>query len=152
MWWSRQAVDFVRAIGVDPGEKYLGLAVSDESGLIARPLTTLRHTSRAEDAAQIIALVQEQAAGMIVVGYALNSDGEPGPQARHAEKLATALRELTQLPVLLHDESFSSREAAETLRAAGKTRRARREQIHSAAAATLLQSYLDAHSRETPPG
>ena len=142
----------MRALGVDPGEKYLGVAVSDESGLIARPLTTLRHTARDADAARIITLVQEQAAGTIVVGYALDGDGKPGPQARHAEKLAAALRELTQLPVLLHDESFSSQEAAESLRAAGKTRRARREQIHSAAAAALLQSYLDAHSPETPPG
>jgi len=142
----------VRALGVDPGEKLLGVAVSDESGLIARPLTTLRHTARDADAARIIALVQEQAAGTIVVGYALDGDGKPGPQARHAEKLAAALRELTQLPVLLHDESFSSQEAAESLRAAGKTRRARREQIHSAAAAALLQSYLDAHTPETPPG
>jgi putative Holliday junction resolvase len=141
----------VRALGVDPGQQHLGVAVSDESGLIARPLTTLRHTARDDDAARIIALAQEQAAGMIVLGYALDGDGKPGPQARHAEKLVAALRELTQLPVLLHDESFSSQEAAESLRAAGKTRRARREQIHSAAAAALLQSYLDAHSRETPP-
>jgi putative holliday junction resolvase len=141
----------MRALGVDPGEVNLGVAVSDESGRLARPLATLRHTSRAEDAARIVALAQEQAAGVIVLGYALDSDGQPGPQARHAEKLALALRELTVLPVLLHDESFSSQEAAESLRAAGKKRRARREQIHSAAAATLLQSYLDGHPRETPP-
>lgn len=142
----------MRALGVDPGEKYLGVAVSDESGLIARPLTTLRHTARADDAARIVALVQEQAAAMIVLGYALDSDGQPGPQARHAEKLAEALRERTQIPVTLYDESFSSQEAAESLRATGKKRRSRREQIHAAAAATLLQSYLDAHSPETPPG
>lgn len=141
----------MRALGVDPGEVNLGVAVSDESGRLARPLATLRHTSRAADAARIVALAQEQAAGVIVLGYALDSDGQPGPQARHAEKLALALRELTVLPVLLHDESFSSQEAAESLRAAGKKRRARREQIHSAAAATLLQSYLDGPPRETPP-
>jgi len=141
----------MRALGVDPGEVNLGVAVSDESGLLARPLATLRHTSRENDAARIVALAQHQAAGVIVLGYALDSDGQPGPQARHAEKLALALRELTALPVLLHDESFSSQEAAEALRATGKKRRARREQIHSAAAATLLQSYLDAHPRETPP-
>jgi putative Holliday junction resolvase len=142
----------VRALGVDPGEKYLGLAISDETGLIARPLATLRHISRAEDAARIVAAAQAQSAGLIAVGYALDGDGQPGPQARHAEKLAEALRALTQLPVVLTDESYSSQEAAEALRAAGKTRRARREQIHAAAAASLLQSYLDGHSRETPAG
>jgi putative Holliday junction resolvase len=142
----------VRALGVDPGEKYLGVAVSDETGLLARPLTTLRHVARAVDAGLIAALAEEQGAATIVVGYALNSDGEPGPQARHAERLAEALRQQTALPVVLHDESFSSQQAAEFLRAGGKKRRDRREQIHAAAAATLLQSYLDGHTREAPPG
>src|SRR5664279_6840 len=128
----------MRALAVDPGEVNLGVAVSDETGLLARPLATLRHTSRAEDAARIVALAQQQEAGLIVLGYALDSDGRPGPQARHAEKLAQAVRELTALPVLLHDESFSSQVAAETMRSTGKKRRARREQIHAAAAATLL--------------
>ncbi len=141
----------MRALGVDPGEKHIGLAVSDDTGLIARPLATLRHISRTEDAARIAAAAQAQAAGLIVLGYALDGEGRPGPQARHAEKLAEALRALTPLPVALHDESYSSQEAADGLRAAGKTRRARREQIHAAAAATLLQSYLDEHPRETPP-
>ena len=142
----------MRALGVDPGEKHLGLAVSDDTGLVARPLATLRHVSRAEDAARIAAEAQAQGAGLIAIGYALDSDGQPGPQARHAEKLAEALRALTAVPVVLHDESFSSQEAAEGMRAAGKKRRARREQIHAAAAAALLQSYLDEHARQTPPG
>lgn len=152
MSWSRRATESVRALGVDPGEKHLGLAVSDACGLVARPLTTLRHTSRADDAARIVAQAAEQAAETIVVGYALNWDGQAGPQARHAERLAEALRELTKTPVMLHDESFSSQEAAEVLRASGKKRRARREQIHATAAASMLQSYLDAHTRETPAG
>src|SRR5258708_1584601 len=142
----------MRALGVDPGEQHLGVAISDEGGLLARPLATLGHTRRAEDAAQIVALAQQEGAGLIVLGYALDGDGQPGPQARHSEKLALALRELSELPVVLHDESFSSQEAAEYLRATGKTRRARRAQIHSAAAAPLLQRYLDAHPPETPPG
>ncbi len=140
----------MRALGVDPGERHLGLAISDETGLIARPLTTLRHSARALDAAHIAAIAQEQGAALIVVGHALDSEGLPGPQARHAERLAEALRQQTALPVLLHDESFSSQDAASALRAARKTRRARREQVHAAAAAVLLQSFLDAHTRETP--
>jgi putative Holliday junction resolvase len=142
----------MRALGVDPGEKHIGLAVSDDTGLVARPLATLRHISRAQDAARIVAAAQAQQASLIILGYALDSDGQPGYQARHAEKLAEALRSLTPIPVVLTDESYSSLEAAEALRAAGKTRRARREQIHAAAAAALLQGYLDEHSRETPPG
>ena len=142
----------MRALGVDPGERHIGLAVSDETGLIARPLATLVHSAMAADAAHIAAFAVEQNADVLVVGYALNGDGLPGPQARHAEKLAEALRRLTALPVVLHDESFSSQEAAQAMRAAGKKRQARRHQIHAAAAANLLQSYLDGHTREAPPG
>ncbi|MGH2521016.1 MAG: RuvX/YqgF family protein, partial [Anaerolineales bacterium] len=85
-------------------------------------------------------------------GLALNAEGEVGPQARRAERLAEAIRALTSLPVILHDESFSTQAATEALRASrgspsggGKGRRKRREQIHAVAAAAILQSYLDAH-------
>jgi putative Holliday junction resolvase len=142
----------MRILAVDPGESHLGLAVSDEGELIARPLATLRHTARAADAAGIVAAAREQRAGTIVVGYALDGDGRPGPQARRAEKLAEVLRGQTAVPIVLYDESFSSQEAAEALRVTGKPRRRQREQIHAAAAAALLQNYLDGHSRETPPG
>lgn len=138
----------MRILAVDPGEKYIGVAVSDSGAWLARPLTTLRHAARAKDAAQIVALAQENEAGLILVGYPLDSEGQPGPQARHAARLAEALRALTAVQVTLVDESFSSQEAGEALRAAGKNRRARHEQIHAAAAAAILQGYLDEHSSE----
>ena len=137
----------MRVLAVDPGEKYLGLAVSDAGGRIARPLDTLRHTGRAADAAAIAAAAQAQGAGLIVIGCALDSEGRPGPQARHAQSLASAVRVASGLPVTLHDESFSSESAEAAMRAAGRGRQARREQIHAAAAAEILQSYLDANSR-----
>ncbi len=140
----------MRVLAVDPGEKHIGVAISDPSALLARPLATLRHTSRAKDAAQIVALADENEAGLILVGYPLDSDGQPGPQARHAENVAEAIRALTALPVALVDESFSSQEAAAALRSAGKSRRARHDQIHAAAAAAILQGYLDGHSPEAP--
>ena len=140
----------MRILAVDPGEKHLGVAISDPGGLLARPLTTVRHTARAKDAAQIVALADENEAGLILVGQPLDSDGQPGPQARHAENLAEAIRGLTALPVELVDESFSSLEAAAALRATGKSRRDRQNQIHAAAAAAILQGYLDGHTRETP--
>lgn len=140
-----------RWLAVDPGDQHIGLAVSDETGQVARPLTTLTHTARGQDAARIVALADEQAAGGLVVGLALDADGQRGPRARQAERLAEALRALTSLPVVLWDESLSSHEARRLLRAAGKKRRARRAQEHAAAAAVILQSYLDAHPPETPP-
>ncbi len=139
-------------LSVDPGEKYLGIAVSDPTGLIARPLTTLTHRARAVDAARIAALATEHGAEAIVVGHPLDAEGQSGPQARHAEHLADAIRSQTSVLVSLHDESFSSLAAAEALRAGGKRRRARHEQVHAAAAAIILQSYLDARTGETPAG
>jgi len=136
----------MRILSVDPGEKKIGLALSDPDGLFARPLTDLTHTSRPDDAARIVALATEHNAEMILLGLALDSEGRAGLQARRAERLAEALRQLTPLPVVLHDESHSTQTAQAALIAAGKKRRARREQIHAAAAAALLQSYLDANS------
>ena len=135
----------MRILGVDPGEKKIGLALSDPTGLVARPLTTLTHTSRDDDAAHVAALAAEHRAEMILIGHALDAAGEPGPQARRAERLAEAIRQHTALPVDLHDESYSTQAAHQAMRASGKNRRARREQVHAVAAAALLQSYLDAH-------
>jgi len=134
----------MRILSIDPGEKKIGLAISDPDGLIARPLTDFTHLSRPADAARIVALAAEHHAEMILLGLALDSEGRAGLQARRAERLAEALRQLTPLPVTLYDESHSTQAAQAALLAAGKKRRARRAQIHAAAAATLLQSYLDA--------
>lgn len=142
----------MRVLAVDPGERHLGIAISDPTGLIARPLTTLRHAARDKDAARIAALAEEHEAGCIVIGHPLGAEGQPGPQARHAENLAEAVRAASRVPVVLHDESYSSQAAAAALRAQGKNRRDRREQIHAAAAAAILQSYLDAHPGEAPAG
>jgi len=138
----------MRTLAVDPGEKHIGLALSDPSGIVARPLTTLKHEAREKDAARIAALAVAHQADMILVGLALDASGAVGPQARRAERLVEALRALTALPVTTYDESFSTEAARRALLTGGRKRRARREQIHAAAAAALLQSYLDAHSSE----
>ena len=138
----------MRILAVDPGEKKIGLAISDPVGIAARPLTTLDHTARMDDAARIVALAVEHDARMIVVGLALEADGQVGPAARHAERLAAALRELTSLPIVLHDESLSTQIAHDAMLASGRRQHARRTHIHAASAAAILQSYLDAHSSE----
>jgi putative Holliday junction resolvase len=140
----------MRLLAIDPGEKMIGVAVSDPSGTIARPLTTLRHEARAKDAERIVRLAVENDAEGIVLGLALDAEGRIGPQARHAERLTDAIRALTSLPVIPHDESGSSQFAQAAMLATGKSRRARHEQIHAVAAAAILQSYLDAHP-STPP-
>jgi putative Holliday junction resolvase len=135
----------MRILAIDPGEKHIGLALSDPTGLVARPLSTLAHETRDKDAARIAALAAEHQAEMILVGLALDAEDHIGPQARKGERLAAAIRSVTPLPVIVHDESHTTTKAELALRARGKRRR---EQIHAAAAAALLQSYLDARSRD----
>ena len=136
----------MRILAIDPGEKKIGLAISDPVGIAARPLTTIDHVSRAIDAARIVTLARVHEAEMILVGQALDTADTAGPAARHAERLADAIRELTPLPVRLHDESLSTQIAHDAMLASGRKRATRHAQIHAASAAAILQSYLDAHS------
>jgi putative pre-16S rRNA nuclease len=134
-----------RILAVDPGEKRLGIAISDPTGTIARPLKVLRHVSRAANAAAIALLAAEQEAVCIIVGQALDDEGNPTPQARHAERLAEAIRQATTLPVALWDESGSTQAARSARIAMGVSRRKRSGHLDDIAATVILQSYLDAH-------
>lgn len=141
----------MRWLAVDPGDKHIGIAVSDPTGLVARPLTTLRHEARARNAERIAALATEHEAQGIVVGQPLDDESLVGPSARKSERLAEALRAVTNVPVVLFDESFTSQAAQQLMIASGKRRHDRRRQEHAVAAAALLQSYLDAHPPAPPP-
>jgi putative Holliday junction resolvase len=125
-----------RVLAVDPGEARVGLAVSDITGTIARPLHILRHRSRSADVVAIIGYAQETGAARIIVGIALDQEGNAGPQARRAMRLIEALRAASSVPVEPWDESGSTR-------AAGASR-ARGEPDDARAAAVILQDYLDA--------
>ena len=125
-----------RVLAVDPGNVRIGLAISDPTGTIARPLSILHHTSRHEDAVTILKTAAEQEAALILVGVALDLEGEVGPQARMALRLVDVLREEGDLPVMTWDESGSTQAAK---------RGAREDKLLDArAAAVILQEYLDA--------
>lgn len=134
-----------RILAVDPGEKRLGIALSDPTGTIASPLQVLPHVSRAADARAIAQLAEQHGAARIIIGQALDDEGFPTPQARHAERLAEAIRAETDLPVELWDESDSTQAARESRLAMGVSRRKRSGHLDEIAAAVILQSYLDAH-------
>jgi len=140
-----------RILGVDPGEKNLGIAVSDPSGVIANPLCVLRHAARPIDAAAIAQLAAEHGAGRIVVGQALDDEGSPTPQSRRAARLAAAIRLQTTLPVELWDESGSTQAARTARLALGASRRRRGGHLDDLAATYILQTYLDAHLPDTAP-
>lgn len=136
----------MRWLAVDPGDKHIGLAISDPTGTVVRPLTTLYHESYALSAKKILTVAHEQQAQGIIVGLPLDEDGWEGPQARKASRLAEALRAVSTLTIILHDESLSSREAHRLRRSAGKKKRSRDNVAHAHAAAVILQSYLDEHT------
>ncbi len=125
-----------RIIAVDPGDKRHGLAISDPTGLIARPLLVLEHTSRAGDAREIVLAAEEHGADMILVGIPYDSEGNPGPQARKALRLAEALGETTTIPILTWDESGSTQAALQIHKAD--------QLLDARAAAVILQEYLNA--------
>jgi len=137
-----------RCLAVDPGEKRLGLAISDLSGTIANPLMVIKHSSRIIDASQIAQIAAEHDVSIIIVGTALGFEGEMSPSARHAQRLADAIQLQTQIPVELCDESFSTQEARQARLAMGVSRRKRSGHLDELAAAVILQTYLDAKNKE----
>jgi len=138
----------MRILAVDPGEKRLGIAISDPSGTIANPLKVIQHVSRIIDAAAIAQIASEQQAGRIVVGQALDMDNLPTLQSRRAARLAAAIRQQIDLPVELWDESDSTQAARQARIAMGVSRRKRSGHLDDLAATFILQTYLDAHPQE----
>lgn len=136
----------MRILAVDPGEKRIGLAISDPTGTIANPLRVLKHVSRPINAAAIAQIAQENEAGRIVVGQALDDEGEPTPASKRSERLAEAIRLQTELEVELWDESDSTQTARAARIEMGVARRKRRGHLDDLAAAVILQSYLDSQS------
>ena len=139
----------MRILALDMGERRVGIAVSDPTGTIARPLRTLVRGSREEDFAAITALVAEHDVELVVVGQPLCLDGAEGPQARRVARYAEALAARLPVPVVAWDERFTTVAAEEILRQnrRKKKRQARtRGEVDSIAAAVILQGYLDSFS------
>jgi putative Holliday junction resolvase len=138
----------MRLLALDVGDRRVGVAVSDLAGLIATPLTVIRRSSKVEDFAKIARLVREQGAGMLVIGHPLNADGSAGPQARRVERYATAMSEALRLdglkvPMIMWDEYGSTQRAQALMISAGRRAKDRRQRIDAAAAAVILQDYMD---------
>lgn len=134
-----------RLLALDVGERRIGAAVGDAPGWLARPLTVIERTSRAQDFARIVQLVNEQGAVGIVVGYPLNDDGTAGPQAQQTARYARRLAQAVTVPVMLWDERLSTFVAQDLRREAQATPHSRRQPpLDALAAAVILQSYLDA--------
>lgn len=139
----------MKILAVDHGEKRIGLAVSDPTGTLARPLAVLNHVARAVDAAQVAQAAAEQGAALIVVGQSFDENGQPNLAGRRAARFVEVLRTQTSLPIVLWDEAFTTQDARSARIETGTARRKRSGHLDDAAAAFLLQSYLDANP-QTP--
>ena len=135
----------MRILAVDHGEKRIGLALSDPTGTIASPFKVIEHVSRLMDAAQIASLAQDNDVGLIVIGQSFDEEGQPNLAGRRAAKFADALKQLTSIPVVLWDESFSTQEARATRIELGVSRKKRAGHHDSLAAVVILQSYLESN-------
>jgi putative Holliday junction resolvase len=133
----------MKILAVDPGEKRIGIAVSDPTGTIANPLTIIEHISRPIDAAQIVQIAEEHDSGLIVIGQALDEDGKTSLQGRHAARLSAAIQTQSSIPVILWDESNSTQIAHSARLALGARRKKRREHVDDLAATVILQTFLD---------
>ncbi|MGD9496635.1 MAG: Holliday junction resolvase RuvX [Armatimonadota bacterium] len=133
----------MRALGVDVGERRIGLAVSDPSGLIASPLEVMARDEGDDPIAAVLARAQALGAEVIVVGMPIDLRGEVGVAAQRMAQFVTHLRERSPLPVVTWDERLSSVGAARAMREGGLTERDRRGQVDKVAAALILQAWLD---------
>lgn len=133
----------MKVLAVDHGQKNLGLALSDETGTLARPLGVLAHVSKPVDAAQVAERARVLDAGLIIVGVSYDEAGEPNAAGRRAMNFADTLRQQTDLPIELWDESLTTQDARAARIASGAPRKKRGGHLDDVAAAVLLQDYLD---------
>ena len=143
-----------RILGLDIGERRIGVAISDPEGRLAVPLRILERRDEAADAQAIADLARVEEARALVVGYPISLDGSVGPQARRVRALARRLAEACGLALELWDERLTSVQAERAPRGPRRHRpkapRRRRTPRDDLAAAIILQSYLDRHRPDAP--
>ncbi len=133
-----------RVLALDLGEKRIGVAISDEGWMLARSLTVLKRRSRQQDFERISRIVGEQDVSLVVVGLPLLASGQEGDKAAWVRDYSDDLQKHLALPVQFWDESYTTVRAEASLRERGIRGKRRRMRVDAAAAAFILQSYLDA--------
>jgi putative Holliday junction resolvase len=137
----------MRILAIDFGSRVIGLAITDELQLSARPLSTI--PSKKDAAARIRALCEEYEVGTVVIGLPLRLDGTHGDAAQRVTEFITKLQEVLTIPIVPQDERLTTRAADEMLRDEGVPWQQRREKLDAYAAAIILEDYLAAERRKT---
>lgn len=133
----------MRILGLDVGERRIGVAISDPGGLTAQPLTVIYRQTDEQAAAEIVKIIKDYEAQSLIYGMPLEEDGGRGEQAAQTEQFMDELRRSAGVPVKGQDERYSTREAEQVLIAQDVPRRRRKELIDKVAASIILQGYLD---------
>jgi len=135
-----------RALGIDHGEARIGLAISDELGMLAHPLETVHVKDIANPVQHIARIVDRDKVGIVILGLPRNMNGTYGPAAEHVRAFAELLRAAIPCEVILWDERLTSVAAQRSLHEAGRTVKNSREVIDQVAAQMILQGWLDAQA------
>lgn len=139
--------DTMRVLALDVGERRIGAAISDPLGVIATPLTVVERGGGVRDFERLIALAEEHEAERILVGMPVSMDGAARMQARAVQRFVDELAERSPLPVETLDERLTTVEAERRMMEAGASASKRRAERDAAAAAVLLQAYLESRRR-----
>ncbi len=134
----------MRILALDVGEQRTGVALSDPLGVLASPLTVLTGPTREAQLEAIEQLTRKHQVEKVIVGYPRSLSGDIGPQAQRVDQYVEQLRAHLQVPVVLWDERLSTAQAERLIHETGRS--VQRERIDAAAAAVILQSYLDAQA------
>lgn len=132
-----------RLLGLDPGSKRIGVALSDVNRSVASPYTTLTRAKMKQNAAELAAIIKREGVGGLIVGLPLDDGQKLGQRAQAARDWAHGISDATGLPVAMVDESYSTAETHERLISAGVSRARRAEIVDKLAAAEILQRALD---------
>ena len=130
-------------MGVDPGTKTFGLAISDSTRLIASPLETIRRVKFGQDAVKLLELFSRNQASALVVGLPVNMDGSHGPRVQSVRDFCTNLNNVSELPIFLWDERLSTLAVTRTMIDGDLSRKKRAQNVDKLAAAYILQGVLD---------
>src|SRR5437867_3293261 len=133
----------MRILGIDYGQKRIGVAISDEMAIVATPVGNVQENGINAAVAAIAKMVAERSVGKIVVGLPRNMDGSIGPKARETQAFVEKLKARVSVPIQMWDERLTTKAAERAMIEADISRKKRRENIDKMAAQLILQSYLD---------
>ena len=140
-----------RTLALDFGDKRIGVAMSDPTGLLASPLTTITRGNLRNDLDKIVGMVTENEVATVVVGFPISLNGTIGPQGQKTLDFCDVLRERCPVPIEMWNEQFTSAEAERRIREAGGKPSEDRGRIDAVAAAIILQEWMDVSRPDKPP-